>query len=205
MERFTTLRGVAAPLMEDNLDTDVIYPARYLLVMDRAGLGDYAFRDRRFTADGAPRPEFVLNQPPFDKAVILVAGANFGSGSSREQAPWTLNSFGIRCVIASSFGEIFYANCFKNGMLPIVLPADVVARLAEAAATGEPFVIDLPSQQIRAPNLDPVSFDIPPTRKDALLTGWDDIDLILNNNAAGIDAFEARHRSAQPWLFAPES
>ncbi len=205
MEKFTTLRGVAAPMLEDDVDTDAIYPARYLLVMDRKGLGQYLFRDRRFTEDGQELPGFLLNQPPFDKAVILLAGANFGCGSSREQAPWTLSGFGIRCVIASSFGEIFYANCFKNGMLPIVLPTEVIAVIAEAARTGEPIEIDLTQQEIRLPGAAPIAFDIAPARREALLTGWDDIDLILNNNAGAIDAFETRHRGAQPWLFAQQS
>ena len=204
MDKFTTLTGIAAPLLEDDVDTDAIYPARYLLVMDRKGLGQYLFRDRRFDRHGAPRPDFLLNQPPFDQAVILIAGDNFGCGSSREQAPWTLNGFGIRCVIAPSFGEIFYANCFKNGMLPIVLPRKTVDRLGEIAATGAPFQIDLPSQQVRPPGSAPIGFDIAPQHREALLGGFDDIDLILNTNAAAIDAFEARHTAAQPWLFAAQ-
>eukprot|EP01037_Dinobryon_pediforme_P039458 gene39458-48079_t len=149
MTPFTTLSGMAAPLPEENVDTDIIFPARFLLITARAGLGRYAFHDRRFDAQGEEIADFVLNRAPWRDAPILLAAANFGSGSSREQAVWALLGQGITCVIAPSFGEIFYGNCFRNGVLPIVLPADLVAALTQRAAAGETFAIDLAAKTLR--------------------------------------------------------
>lgn len=204
MDSFTTLVGLAAPLMEDDIDTDVIFPARYLLVMEKRGLGGYLFHDRRRAADGALRGDFVLDQPVFQDSCILIAGANFGCGSSREQAVWTLAGAGFRAVIAASFGEIFYANCFKNGVLPIVLPPVAVAQLAEHAARGDRFEIDLAAQTVGAGDAPPAHFPIAADRRNALLSGRDEIDEILAHDGAHIAAFEARHRGRQPWLFAGE-
>src|SRR5579871_5690314 len=139
MEPLRTINGVAAPLPEDDIDTDAIYPARFLLLMNKTGLGRYAFHDRRFTTDGVENPQFVLNRAPWRNAQILVAGRNFGSGSSREQAVWTLRDFGIRCVMAASYGEIFFANCVQNGVLAIRLPSNQLEALSQAAAAGTEF------------------------------------------------------------------
>lgn len=199
MERFTSLTSLAAPLLEDDVDTDVIFPARYLLLMEKRGLGEYLFHDRR-RKEGAVTGEFVLDQPAHRGAQILIAGSNFGCGSSREQAAWALVGAGIRCVIAESFGEIFYANCLKNGLLPIALPADQVARLGAMARQGEVFAADLRTQTIRAGDGPPTSFDIAAERRDALLNGRDEIDEILAARPV-LEAFEAQHRQRQPWLF----
>lgn len=200
MQKFTSIIGVAAPLLEDDIDTDAIFPARYLLLMERQGLGRYLFHDRRRPGANDPRGEFVLDRPGFEDAHILIAGANFGCGSSREQAVWALEGAGIRCVIAPSFGEIFYTNCFKNGLLPITLPAETVARLAALAEAGGIFQIDLSAQTITASSHPAVSFSIAEQRCQALLSGCDEIDDILFA-LADIEQFEAGHRRRQPWLF----
>jgi 3-isopropylmalate/(R)-2-methylmalate dehydratase small subunit len=200
MEKFTTLTSPAAPLPEADIDTDIIFPARFLLLLDKAGLGKHLFHERRVGPDGRPTG-FVLNQPPFDTAKILVADANFGSGSSREQAVWALSDFGIRCVIAPSFGEIFYSNCFKNGVLPVVVTGERHAEILAAARTGQPFTIDLEAQTILLPNGPSVSFDIDPYRRRALMLGLDEIGGILADDAGDIDAFERSHRRDQPWLY----
>ncbi len=197
---FTTLTGIAAPLPEENIDTDVIYPARFLLITAREGLGAYAFHDRMHREDGSLIDSFVLNRAPWDEASILVTGANFGSGSSREQAVWALLGRGITCVIAPSFGEIFYANCFRNGVLPIRLSPEEVQRLSDAADTGKPFTVDLPAQQIIAAGLAPVPFGIAPDRKEALLEGWDETAILLNNYGKDIAIFETQQAAQQPWL-----
>lgn len=199
MEKFTTLTSVAAPLAEADVDTDIIFPARFLLLLDKAGLGKHLFHERRYAPDGSATG-FVLNTPPFDAAKILVADANFGSGSSREQAVWALADFGIRCVIAPSFGEIFYANCFKNGVLPIALGPAMHEKVMLGARTGEPITIDLEAQTIGLPNGPIVPFDIDPYRRGALMAGLDEIGGILAEDAADIAAFEARQRREQPWL-----
>jgi 3-isopropylmalate/(R)-2-methylmalate dehydratase small subunit len=200
MEKFTTLTSVAAPLPEADVDTDIIFPARFLLLLDKAGLGKHLFHERRHAADGSAT-DFVLNRAPFDQAKILVADANFGSGSSREQAVWSLVDFGIRCVIAPSFGEIFFANCFKNGVLPIVVTGDTHANVMAAARSGQPFTVDLEAQTVLLPNGPSIRFDIDPWRKRALLEGLDEIGTILADDEADIAAFEQRHRGQQPWLF----
>jgi 3-isopropylmalate/(R)-2-methylmalate dehydratase small subunit len=200
MEKFSTLESVAAPLPEADIDTDIIFPARFLLLLDKAGLGKHLFHERRNGRDGKPT-DFVLNRAPFDTAKILVADANFGSGSSREQAVWALADFGIRCVIAPSFGEIFYSNCFKNGVLPIVVTGETHANIMSAARSGQPFSVDLEKQTVMLPNGPAIHFDIDPYRKRALMLGLDEIGGIRADDARDIAAFEARHRREQPWMF----
>ncbi|MBL6428988.1 MULTISPECIES: 3-isopropylmalate dehydratase small subunit [Maritimibacter] len=199
MEKLTKLRSVAAPLMEDAIDTDVIFPARFLLLLERDGLGRYAFNERR----GGNEP-FVLDQPPYDKAQILVTGETFGTGSSREQAVWALADLGIRCVIARSFGEIFHANCFKNGVLPIRLQGEDMARMEKAARAGEEVEVDLPSQTIRVGDT-AIAFEIEANRKRALMAGLDEIGAILTDDAEALAAYEERRARETPWLvLAPE-
>jgi 3-isopropylmalate/(R)-2-methylmalate dehydratase small subunit len=202
MEKFTTLSGIAAPLPMINIDTDKILPAVYLKTIARTGLGKVLFDEVRFRPDGSENPDFVLNQPPYRNARILVAGDNFGCGSSREHAPWALLDFGIRAVIAPSFADIFYNNCFKNGLLPIALPQEVVDRLMEDAQKGANAVlsIDLESQTISRPDGETVHFDLDPFRKHCLLHGLDDIALTQQKTPA-ITAYEEERRAAQPWLF----
>ena len=201
MDKFTTLTGVAAPLPLINIDTDMIIPKQFLKTIKRTGLGKNLFDEMRFTKDGAEVPDFVLNQPAYRKAQILVAGANFGCGSSREHAPWALLDFGIRCVIAESFADIFYNNSFKNGILPIVLPAEDVAKLMDDAQRGANAIIaiDLEKQEITGPDGGRIHFDIDPFRKHCLLNGLDDIGLTLQKQSQ-IDSFESRRKLSQPWL-----
>lgn len=200
MQKFNKLTSVAAPLREADVDTDVIFPARFLLLLDKAGLGKHAFHERRFRRDGT-RTDFVLNTTPFDQAKILVSGANFGSGSSREQAVWCLVDFGIRCIIAPSFGEIFYANCFKNGALPIVITGDAHERVMRAAESGRKISVDLEARSVVLPDGETVPFDIDPYRRRSLMLGLDEIGEILTDDADDLTTFEARHRAQQPWLF----
>jgi 3-isopropylmalate/(R)-2-methylmalate dehydratase small subunit len=199
MDKFTRLQSVAAPLPEADVDTDIIFPARFLLLLDKAGLGKHLFHERRHAPDGTPTG-FVLNSAPFDEAKILVADANFGSGSSREQAVWALADFGIRCVIAPSFGEIFYNNCFKNGVLPIVVTGERHADVMAAARSGGDFVIDLEAQTILLPNGPAMPFEVDPYRRRALLLGLDEVGSILSDDADAIAAFEQRQRREAPWL-----
>ena len=202
MEKFTTLSGIAAPLPMINIDTDKILPAVYLKTIKRTGLGKVLFEEVRFRPDGSENPDFVLNQPPYRNAKILVAGDNFGCGSSREHAPWALLDFGIRAVIAPSFADIFYNNCFKNGLLPIALPQAVVDRLMEDAQKGANAVlsIDLEKQTISRPDGEIVHFDLDPFRKHCLLNALDDIALTQQKTPA-IARYEGERRAAQPWLF----
>ena len=198
MERFSKIESVAAALPEADIDTDVIFPARFLLLLDKAGLGKHLFHERRYREGRTT--DFVLNSPPFDKARILVAGKNFGSGSSREQAVWALADFGIHCVIAPSFGEIFYNNCFKNGVLPIVMTGSAHEQTMNSAASGEPIKVDLEAQHVVLPNGSSLPFDIDPYRRRTLLLGLDEIGAILADDALEIDAFEAMQRDAFPWV-----
>ena len=200
MEKFTSLTGIAAPLPMINVDTDMIIPKQFLKTIKRTGLGKNLFDEMRYEADGTEKPDFVLNKPAYRKAQILVAGANFGCGSSREHAPWALLDFGIRCVIAPSFADIFYNNCFKNGILPIALPQEDVDKLMDDAERGANAVvsIDLEAQVITGPDGGRVAFEVDPFRKHCLLNGLDDIGLTMEK-AAAIDAFEARMEAAQPW------
>ena len=201
MQKFTTLTGVAAPLPMINVDTDKIIPKQYLKTIERTGLGKALFDELRYNVDGSEKPEFVLNQPAYRKAEILVAGENFGCGSSREHAPWALLDFGIRAVIAPSFADIFHSNCFKNGILPIALPAETVAQLMDDARKGSNarLTIDLASQTITRPDGHAVHFEIDQFRKHCLLDGLDDIGLTLKKESA-IAKFEDRRKQAQPWL-----
>jgi len=202
MQPFTTLRGPAAPFLAINVDTDQIIPARHLKTIRRTGLGVALFESLRYDEEGRERPDFVLNRPKYRNAKILIAGENFGCGSSREHAPWALLDFGIRCVIAPSFADIFYNNAFKNGMLLITLPKEQVELLAEEAETAlDPtFEIDLEAQEIRRPTGNaPIRFDIDPFKKHCLLNGLDDIGLTMER-VDKIAAFEARRRLEMPWL-----
>ena len=200
MEKFTTLTSIAAPLPETHLDTDVIFPARFLLLPDKKGLGQQLFNERRTnrTGDG---PRFVLDTPPWDKARILVTGKAFGTGSSREQAVWALADFGIRCVIAPSFGEIFHANCFKNGVLPIVFDDEAHADAMAEAEAGRQLTVDLVTQEVRFEDGRAIAFDVDAHRKRTLLLGLDEIGLILSDDLGDIAAFEASQRAAKPWLY----
>ena len=198
---FVTLSGPAAAMPDENIDTDIIFPARFLLLTAREGLGLYAFHDRRFAADGSEITGFVLNCEPFREAQIIVAGANFGSGSSREQAVWALLGRGIRCVIAPSFGEIFAGNCLRNGILPIVLPQALVTQLLAQAEAGAQFTVDLAAQTLMVTGGSAMDFAIKPERRLALLNGWDETDQISNTFGEAIAAFETRQRGEQPWLY----
>lgn len=200
MTPFTTLTSVAAPLPLANVDTDQIIPKQFLATVERTGLGKGLFYDLRFDLEGRENLDFVLNQPAYQGAGVLIAGDNFGCGSSREHAPWALIDFGLRCVIAPSFADIFYNNCFNNGLLPIVLPEAAVARLSEEARGGNHvFTIDLPSQTVTSPSGAVFSFEIDPGRKEKLLRGLDDIGVTLTRTAS-IDAFEARRALEAPWM-----
>ncbi|MFQ5954604.1 MAG: 3-isopropylmalate dehydratase small subunit [Kiloniellales bacterium] len=202
MEKFTILRGVAAPLMRRNVDTDVIIPIDKMIQGDRETLGRSAFYAWRTRADGSEDPDFVLNQRPYRDAKILLAGDNFGCGSSREGAVWAIQGMGIRCVIAPSFGAIFFNNCFQNGALPVVLPsATVEAFAAQATATPEaPFTVDLGRCRITAPNGEEVAFEVDPVRRQALLEGLDDIALTLRRDSE-IAAFQEADRARRPWVY----
>jgi 3-isopropylmalate/(R)-2-methylmalate dehydratase small subunit len=201
MQAFTTLTGIAAPLDMINVDTDMIIPKQFLKTIKRTGLGSNLFDEMRYDQAGAEIPDFVLNRAPYRNAEILVAGANFGCGSSREHAPWALLDFGIRCVVAPSFADIFYNNCFKNGILPVVLPEENCAALRRFAAEApDPrLTADLPAQEIRKPDGTAHRFEIDPFRKRCLLEGLDDIALTLSHDA-DIDAYEDRLRRERPWL-----
>ena len=200
MQEFTTLTGVAAPLPMINVDTDAIIPKQFLKTIQRTGLGKSLFYELRYDEDGNEKPDFVLNKPAYRKAQILVAGENFGCGSSREHAPWALLDFGIRCVIASSFADIFYNNCFQNGILPIKLPQEDVDKLMDDASRGANAVItiDLEKQEITGPDGGLIKFDIDPFRKRCLLEGLDNIGLTLESEKA-ITEFEATAQAARPW------
>jgi 3-isopropylmalate/(R)-2-methylmalate dehydratase small subunit len=201
MDKFTTLTGVAAPLPIINVDTDKIIPKQHLKTVERTGLGKALFEELRYRDDGSENPDFVLNQPAYRQAKILVAGENFGCGSSREHAPWALMDFGIRCVIASSFADIFYNNSFKNGMLLIKLPQQIVNELMDDAKKGANarLTVDLASQTITRPDGGTVKFDIDPFLKDCLLNGLDDIGLTLKKESK-IAAYEQKQHLTQPWL-----
>ena len=201
MQKFDTLTGVAAPLNIVNVDTDMIIPKQYLKTLKRTGLAKGLFSEMRYKDDGSENPEFVLNKPAYRKAQILVAGDNFGCGSSREHAPWALLDFGIRCVIATSFADIFYNNCFKNGILPIELPQAEVDKLMDDAERGANAVvsIDLEAQEIRGPDGGMIKFEVDAFRKQCLLNGWDDIGLTMQSEAK-IDAFEKQQHVQAPWL-----
>jgi len=202
MEPFTTLTGVAAPLPMINVDTDMIIPKQFLKAVHRSGFGNSLFFELRYRDDGSENPEFVLNRSAYRGASILITGKNFGCGSSREHAPWALLDFGIRCLIAPSFADIFYNNCFKNGVLPIALPQAEVDRLMEAATHGAnaTFSVGLERQEITAPDGAITHFEIDPFRKHCLINGLDEIGLTLEK-AEQIGTFETAHEATQPWLY----
>ena len=200
MDKFTTLSGIAAPMPMVNVDTDRIIPARFLKTIKRTGLGKNLFNELRYNADGSEKPDFILNKPAYRNAKLLVAGENFGCGSSREHAPWAMIDFGIRCIIAPSFADIFSNNSSKNGVLLIALPQADVDKLMADAENGENarLSIDLEKQQITRPDGEIIGFDIDPFKKHCLLNGLDDIGLTLQKKDK-IDAFEHGHKTAQPW------
>ena len=201
MDKFTKLDGVAAPMPLINCDTDRIIPARFLKTIKKTGLGVSLFNDVRFNEDGSEKPDFVLNKGPYRKARFLVAGENFGCGSSREHAPWALMDFGIRCVIAPSFADIFYNNSFKNGVLLITLPQDQIDQLMDDAEKGANarMAVDLESQEITRPDGEKIPFEIDPHRKHCLLNGLDDIGLTMRKDEK-ILGYEGARDTAEPWL-----
>ena len=200
MQKFSVLTGVAAPLDIINVDTDMIIPKQYLKTIKRTGLGTALFSELRYDDQGAENPDFVLNKQAYRNANILVAGDNFGCGSSREHAPWALLDFGIRCVISTSFADIFYNNCFKNGILPIVVAKEELNKLMDDAKRGAnaTMTIDLPAQEIHGPDGGMIKFEIDPFRKHCLMNGLDDIGLTLEKSDA-IVAFEKKNSAARPW------
>lgn len=201
MDKFTTLTGVAAPLKIMNIDTDMIIPKQYLKTIKRTGLGTGLFAEMRFKEDGSENADFVLNKPAYRQAQILVAGDNFGCGSSREHAPWALLDFGIRCVISTSFADIFYNNCFKNGILPIKVSQNDLDKLFDDADRGanSTLTIDLEAQEIRGPDGGVVKFDLDPFRKHCLINGLDDIGLTMEK-APSIKTYEEKAATTRPWL-----
>jgi 3-isopropylmalate/(R)-2-methylmalate dehydratase small subunit len=200
MQKFTTLEGVAAPLRIINVDTDMVIPKQYLKTIKRTGLGKGLFSEQRYKDDGSENPDFVLNKPAYRKAKILVAGDNFGCGSSREHAPWALMDFGIRCVISTSFGDIFYNNCFKNGVLPIRVSPQDLDKLFDDAERGAnaTLTVDLEKQEIRGPDGGTVKFEIDSYRKHCMLNGLDDIG-ITEQKKTKIDSYEQKAAAARPW------
>jgi 3-isopropylmalate/(R)-2-methylmalate dehydratase small subunit len=203
MQKFDTLTGVAAPLNIVNVDTDMIIPKQFLKTIKRTGLGKSLFYEMRYTQEGKELPDFVLNKPAYRKAQILVAGDNFGCGSSREHAPWALLDYGIRCVIAPNFADIFYNNCFQNGILPVKLPQEDVDKLMEDAKAGHNarITVDLAKQEISRPDGSVIKFDIDAHKKHCLLNGLDNIGLTLEKKSK-IDGFEGKQHGSQPWLYA---
>jgi len=201
MDKFTSLTGVAAPMPTINVDTDMIIPADYLKTIKRTGLGVALFSRMRYRDDGSENPDFILNKPAYRKAQILVADDNFGCGSSREHAPWALLDFGIRCVISTNFGDIFYQNCFKNGILPIKVSKEDLDKLMDDASRGAnaTLSVDLEAQEIQGPDGGTVTFEIDPFKKHCLLNGIDDIDQTMEKSAH-IDDFEEKISAARPWI-----
>ncbi len=201
MEKFKPLNSTAAPLAIINIDTDMIIPKDYLKTIKRTGLGKGLFAEMRFNEDGSQKPDFVLNRPAYQNAEILVAGDNFGCGSSREHAPWALLDFGIKCVISTSFADIFYNNCFKNGILPIIVSPQQLDMLMEDAERGSnaTLSVDLETQTIKGPDGGEIKFDIDPDRKHRLLNGIDDIDESLQKSDA-IEKFETDMQNSRPWI-----
>ena len=199
MDKFTTLQGIAAPLPIVNIDTDMIIPKQFLKTIKRTGLGVSLFYEMRYDTEGKLIEDFVLNTKPYDNSKILVAGDNFGCGSSREHAPWSLKDFGIRCIISTSFADIFYNNCFQNGILPIVVNAEELDRLMSAAGSQLEFNINLPNQAIQVGNHS-INFDIEDHRKERLLQGLDDIGITLGYKE-DISSYESNKKTQKPWLF----
>jgi len=203
MEKFQTLTAIAAPLMRSNVDTDIIIPMARMVTAERDDMHRYAFEPWRFRKDGSENPDFVLNKEPFRRAEILITGANFGCGSSREGAVWALQGLGIRCLIGSSFGNIFYNNCFQNGILPIVLPADIVEQIADQAGASDNAAVikvDLENCKVVPSIGDPIPFNIEPNRRTQLLDGLDDIGMTLER-VDDIDAFRQADQKVRPWIY----
>ena len=201
MDKFDKHRGVAAPLNMINIDTDKLIPKQFLKTIKRTGLGRYLFNEIRFNADGSENEDFVLNKPAYRDASILVAGDNFGCGSSREHAPWALLDYGVKCVISTSFADIFFNNCFKNGILPIVVSKEELDQLMDDAENGANSVldIDLENQYIGRPNGEKINFEIDEFRKHCLINGLDDIGLTMQKRS-NIDSFEKKRETEQPWI-----
>ncbi len=201
MQAFTVLTGIAAPMPQANIDTDKIIPARFLKSIERSGFGKNLFANYRYMPDGSENPDFVLNQDPYRKAEVLIAFENFGCGSSREHAPWALLDFGIRCVIAPDFADIFHNNSFKNGVLPVKLPRAVCEQLMEDSRMGgnAKITVDLEREVVVRPNGEEIPFKIDPLRRHLMLNGLDDIGQTMQHVNA-IDSYEAKQRAAQPWL-----
>ena len=200
MEKFTKLKSIAADLQISNIDTDMIIPKQFLKTIKRTGLGSALFYEMRYDEKGNVIKNFILNNVPYNKAKILISGKNFGCGSSREHAPWALLDFGIRCIIAESFADIFYNNCFKNGILPIILPENQVKELSEVAKNNKEIEIDLVDQKIHKGDNRPFDFEIEPFRKECLLNGYDDIALTLKKDSK-INTFEQKKKNLTPWLY----
>jgi 3-isopropylmalate/(R)-2-methylmalate dehydratase small subunit len=200
MDKFTTLTAVAAPMPIINVDTDMIIPKQYLKTIKRTGLGVGLFSEMRFRDDGSENPDFVLNKPAYRNAKILVAGDNFGCGSSREHAPWALKDYGISCIVSTSFADIFYNNCFQNGILPVVVSPEDLDKLMDDASRGAnaTLTVDLEAQEIRGPDGGVVRFEVDAFKKHCLLNGLDGIGLTLQK-AASIDSFEGRNQAERPW------
>ena len=200
MDKFTTLTGIAAPYPVINIDTDMIIPKDYLKTIKRTGLGTGLFAEARYKDDGSENPDFVLNKPAYRHAQILVAGDNFGCGSSREHAPWALLDFGIRCVISTSFADIFYNNCFKNGILPIVVTPDELEKLLDDAGRGAnaTLTVDLETQEIKGPDGGTIKFDVDAFRKYCMMNGLDDIGLTMEKKSS-IDSYEAKAKKERAW------
>ncbi|KFE35146.1 3-isopropylmalate dehydratase small subunit [Thioclava atlantica] len=201
MEKFEKLTGIAAPMPLVNIDTDMIIPKGFLKTIKRTGLGIHAFDEMRYDREGNENPDFVLNKPQYRETQILIAGDNFGCGSSREHAPWALADFGIKAIVSTSFADIFYSNCFKNGMLPIVLPQDQVDILMKDAEKGSNarMTVDLENQTITTSEGEAFEFEIDPFKKHCLLEGLDDIGLTLEK-AAAIDSYETQLAQSRPWV-----
>ena len=201
MDKFENHRGVAAPLNMINIDTDKLIPKQFLKTIKRTGLGKYLFNEMRFNPDGTENPDFILNKPAYRNASILVAGDNFGCGSSREHAPWALLDYGIKCVVSTSFADIFFNNCFKNGILPIIVSKDQLDQLMDDAEKGSNSVldIDLENQQIGRPNGEKINFEIDEFRKHCLVNGLDDIGLTMQKKSS-IDKFETARATEKPWI-----
>ncbi len=201
MDKFTTLTGVAAPFPLVNVDTDMIYPARFLTAIDREGVGKRLFAAMRYNEDGSENPDFVLNKPAYRNAKIFITGENFGCGSSREHAPWAFQDFGIRAFIGTSFADIFFNNCFKNALLPIVLPKEIVHILMQDAESGSnaTMTVDLATQEITRSNGEKIAFEVDAFRKHCILNGLDDIGMTLEKEEK-IKAFEERRALATPWM-----
>ena len=200
MDKFTTLTAVAAPMPIVNVDTDMIIPKQYLKTIGRTGLGKGLFSEMRYREDGSDNPDFVLNKPAYRNAKIIVAGDNFGCGSSREHAPWALKDFGISCVISTSFADIFYNNCFQNGLLPVIVSPEDLEKLMDDASRGAnaTITVDLAAQEIRGPDGGVVRFEIDGFKKHCMLNGLDGIGLTMEK-APAIDAFEKQAQAVRPW------